>query len=51
MGRASYCNKNGLKKGPWTLEEDQKLVNYIQVHGLGKWRNLPKNVGMFFYIV
>ncbi|KAL2932176.1 hypothetical protein RDABS01_037586 [Bienertia sinuspersici] len=30
MGRAPCCDKNGLKKGPWTPEEDQKLIDYIQ---------------------
>ncbi|KAK7412264.1 hypothetical protein VNO78_03715 [Psophocarpus tetragonolobus] len=45
MGRAPCCDKNGLKKGPWTTEEDQKLVDYIQEHGYGNWRTLPKNAG------
>ncbi|XP_061365102.1 transcription factor MYB41-like [Gastrolobium bilobum] len=42
----SSSEKNGLKKGPWTPEEDQKLVDYIQKHGHGKWRTLPKNAGL-----
>ncbi|KAI3899255.1 hypothetical protein MKW92_035666 [Papaver armeniacum] len=46
MGRAPCCDKNGLKKGPWTPEEDQKLVEYIQKHGHGSWRTLPKNAGL-----
>ncbi|XP_022136093.1 transcription factor MYB41-like [Momordica charantia] len=46
MGRAPCCDKNGLKKGPWTPEEDQKLTSYIQIHGPGNWRNLPKNAGL-----
>ncbi|KAE8672938.1 Transcription factor MYB32 [Hibiscus syriacus] len=46
MGRSPCCDKNGLKKGPWTQEEDLKLTNYIQVHGPGNWRTLPKNAGM-----
>ncbi|KAK9681774.1 hypothetical protein RND81_10G026800 [Saponaria officinalis] len=46
MGRAPCCDKNGLKKGPWTTEEDQKLVDYIQKHGYGNWRTLPKNAGL-----
>lgn len=49
MGRTPCCEKEGLKKGPWTPEEDQKLVNYIQIHGPGNWRNLPKNAGMFLF--
>ncbi|XP_009600051.1 transcription factor MYB102 [Nicotiana tomentosiformis] len=46
MGRPPCCDKNGLKKGPWTTEEDQKLIDYIQKHGSGNWRTLPKNAGL-----
>ncbi|PPS09218.1 hypothetical protein GOBAR_AA11409 [Gossypium barbadense] len=46
MGRTPCCDKSGLKKGPWTPEEDLKLTNYIQVHGPGNWRTLPKNAGL-----
>ncbi|ONH94094.1 hypothetical protein PRUPE_8G270000 [Prunus persica] len=46
MGRASCCNKIGLKKGRWTAEEDQILINYIQTNGEGSWRSLPKNAGL-----
>ncbi|XP_042068023.1 transcription factor MYB41-like [Salvia splendens] len=46
MGRTPCCHKNGLKKGPWTPEEDEKLSRYIHAHGAGNWRNLPKNAGL-----
>ncbi|XP_016509323.1 transcription factor MYB41-like [Nicotiana tabacum] len=46
MGRSPSSDKNGLKKGPWTSEEDHKLIEYIQVHGPGNWRSLPKNAGL-----
>ncbi|KAK4584060.1 hypothetical protein RGQ29_021981 [Quercus rubra] len=46
MGRPPCCDENGLKKGPWTSEEDQKLVKYIQKHGHGSWRALPKLSGL-----
>ncbi|KAF3957026.1 hypothetical protein ACB098_06G104100 [Castanea mollissima] len=46
MGRAPCCDKAGLKKGPWTPEEDHNLINYIQLHGPGNWRTLPKNAGL-----
>lgn len=49
MGRSPCCDKNGLKKGPWTPEEDMKLTHYIQMHGPGNWRTLPKNAGKFIY--
>lgn len=45
MGRTPCCDKSGLKKGPWTAEEDQKLIDYIQKHGHGSWRSLPENAG------
>ncbi|CAI0550142.1 unnamed protein product [Linum tenue] len=47
MGRTPCCDKNGLKKGPWTTEEDHKLTSYIQLHGPGNWRTLPKNAGKY----
>jgi hypothetical protein len=46
MGRPPSNDDSGLKKGPWTPEEDQKLVKYIQKHGHGSWRALPKLAGM-----
>ncbi|KAL9236713.1 hypothetical protein vseg_011349 [Gypsophila vaccaria] len=48
MGRAPCCDNkdNGLKKGPWLPEEDQKLVDYIREHGPGNWRALPKKAGL-----
>ncbi|RAL42888.1 hypothetical protein DM860_009395 [Cuscuta australis] len=38
MGRSPCCDKNELKKGPWTPEEDLKLIHYVQAHGPGSWR-------------
>ncbi|KAL0379546.1 UNVERIFIED_CONTAM: Transcription factor [Sesamum angustifolium] len=46
MGRAPCCEKKGLKKGPWTPEEDEKLVEYINKNGHGSWRSLPKLAGL-----
>lgn len=46
MVRAPCCEKMGLKKGPWTPEEDQVLVSYIQKNGHGNWRALPKQAGL-----
>ncbi|KAF8106207.1 hypothetical protein N665_0145s0024 [Sinapis alba] len=46
MGRSPCCDKMGLKKGPWTPEEDQKLLAYIEEHGHGSWRSLPEKAGL-----
>ncbi|GMH14468.1 hypothetical protein Nepgr_016309 [Nepenthes gracilis] len=46
MGRFPCCEEIGLKKGPWTPEEDQKLVSYIRKHGHGSWSALPKLAGL-----
>ncbi|XP_043705015.1 transcription factor MYB106-like isoform X2 [Telopea speciosissima] len=46
MGRSPCCEKVGLKKGPWTPEEDQKLLAYIEEKGHGSWRALPAKAGL-----
>ncbi|KAM1053100.1 hypothetical protein TB2_000587 [Malus domestica] len=48
MGRTPCCdNKKDLKKGPWSPEEDELLLNYISKnHGHGSWRSLPKLAGL-----
>lgn len=42
---ASCDNKDGLKKGPWTSDEDKKLLDFIERHGHGSWRSLPEKAG------
>ncbi|KAK4279396.1 hypothetical protein QN277_011183 [Acacia crassicarpa] len=46
MGRSPCCDKVGLKKGPWTPQEDQKLLAYIEEHGHESWRSLPVKAGL-----
>lgn len=45
MGRQPCCDKVGLKKGPWTAEEDQKLVSFLLGNGQCCWRAVPKLAG------
>ncbi|KAF5725525.1 Myb domain protein 5 isoform 1 [Tripterygium wilfordii] len=40
------CAKIGMKRGPWTPEEDELLSNYINREGEGRWRTLPKRAGL-----
>ncbi|CAK9161067.1 unnamed protein product [Ilex paraguariensis] len=46
MGRQPCCDKLGVKKGPWTAEEDRKLVNFILTNGHCCWRAFPKLAGL-----
>lgn len=36
-----------LRKGPWTVEEDLLLVNYVSVHGEGRWDSVAKCSGFY----
>ncbi|KAH7532952.1 hypothetical protein FEM48_Zijuj04G0078000 [Ziziphus jujuba var. spinosa] len=46
MVRAPFYGKDGLKKGAWSLEEDEKLRAYVQNYGHPNWRELPKLAGL-----
>lgn len=35
-----------LRKGLWSPEEDEKLLNYITIHGHGCWSSVPKLAGL-----
>ncbi|XP_058077159.1 transcription factor MYB108 [Magnolia sinica] len=35
-----------LRRGPWTMEEDLILVNYITNHGEGRWNSLARCAGL-----
>ncbi|XP_077237747.1 transcription factor MYB16-like [Tasmannia lanceolata] len=46
MARTPCCHKIGLKKGPWTSEEDRILIDFISKNGHGSWRVLPQKAGL-----
>ncbi|KAK9136636.1 hypothetical protein Sjap_007230 [Stephania japonica] len=35
-----------LRRGPWTVEEDLALINYIANHGEGRWNSLARCAGL-----
>jgi myb proto-oncogene protein len=50
------CNSSQdpeVRKGPWTMEEDLILINYIANHGEGVWNSLAKAAGNLinFFII
>ncbi|XP_019161356.1 PREDICTED: myb-related protein 305-like [Ipomoea nil] len=42
------CNSQDveIRKGPWTMEEDLILINYIANHGEGVWNSLARSAGL-----
>ncbi|KAK1422881.1 hypothetical protein QVD17_18170 [Tagetes erecta] len=46
MVRAPCFDKNGIKKGAWSQDEDNKLRTYIKKHGHANWRQVPKFAGL-----
>jgi myb proto-oncogene protein len=45
MGHHSCCNKQKVRRGLWSPEEDEKLVKYITTHGHGCWSSVPRQAG------
>ncbi|XP_010417537.1 PREDICTED: transcription factor MYB24-like [Camelina sativa] len=45
-GRALCCDKTEVKRGPWSPEEDLKLISSIQKFGHKNWKSLPKKSGL-----
>ncbi|CAH1437894.1 unnamed protein product [Lactuca virosa] len=47
MGRAPCCDKENVKRGPWSPEEDAKLKSFIDKYGTGgNWIALPHKAGL-----
>ncbi|PWZ44898.1 Transcription factor MYB78 [Zea mays] len=43
---AAADSANDLRRGPWTVDEDILLVNYIAAHGEGRWNSLARSAGL-----
>ncbi|VVB09366.1 unnamed protein product [Arabis nemorensis] len=55
MEKRESCGGSGsgdseVRKGPWTMEEDLILINYIANHGEGVWNSLAKSAGFFRWV-
>lgn len=50
-GKANYSQEDllELRRGPWTVDEDFTLINYIAHHGEGRWNSLARSAGIYSY--
>ncbi|KAL6594596.1 hypothetical protein ACP70R_048334 [Stipagrostis hirtigluma subsp. patula] len=39
-------DEGDLRRGPWTVEEDVLLFNYVANHGEGRWNSLARSAGL-----
>lgn len=46
MGRKPCCDRDGVKRGQWSREEDRKLINFIQQNGIQCWTAIPHLAGL-----
>ncbi|XP_047951383.1 transcription factor MYB14-like [Salvia hispanica] len=46
MVRPPSIDRNGMKKGAWSQDEDEKLKTYIEKYGHWNWRLLPRYAGL-----
>ncbi|PSR96174.1 Transcription factor like [Actinidia chinensis var. chinensis] len=46
MGHHTCCDKQKVKRGLWSPEEDEKLVNYVSTYGHGCWSSVPRLAGL-----
>ncbi|XP_042020086.1 transcription factor MYB26-like [Salvia splendens] len=46
MSHHNCCNKQKVKRGLWSPEEDEKLINYISTYGHGCWSTVPRLAGL-----
>ncbi|KAL7616320.1 transcription factor MYB26 [Lactuca sativa] len=47
MAHYACCNKQKIKRGLWSPDEDEKLISYITTHGShGCWSSVPKLAGL-----
>ncbi|XP_057425023.1 transcription factor MYB2-like isoform X2 [Lotus japonicus] len=49
MARNMVCGvteDDGWRKGPWTAEEDRLLIEYVTLHGEGRWNSVARLTGL-----
>ncbi|CAK9226266.1 unnamed protein product, partial [Sphagnum troendelagicum] len=46
MSRVAIADRDDLRRGAWTAEEDEKLRAYVGSHGTGHWRSVGRKAGL-----
>ncbi|KAI4995088.1 hypothetical protein ZWY2020_034991 [Hordeum vulgare] len=46
MSKASRGPRQAVRRGPWSTEEDAKLMNHVAKHGVGRWGDIPRLAGI-----
>jgi len=46
MGGGWGIVEEGWRKGPWTAEEDRLLIDYVRLHGEGRWNSVARLAGL-----
>ncbi|XP_074567081.1 uncharacterized protein LOC141823730 [Curcuma longa] len=46
LAAASSGVTEELRRGPWTVDEDLLLINYVAQHGQGRWNALARSAGL-----
>ncbi|KAH1206984.1 Transcription factor MYB78 [Glycine max] len=49
MGRG-VIEEQVWRKGPWTAEEDRLLVEYVRLHGEGRWNSVARLANKTQYV-
>ncbi|CAJ1976711.1 unnamed protein product [Sphenostylis stenocarpa] len=44
--KGGYENQDAVNRGAWSAEEDQILINYVHLHGEGKWGQISRRAGL-----
>ncbi|KAL5066941.1 hypothetical protein RYX36_017828 [Vicia faba] len=42
----SIMEEDVWRKGPWTAEEDRLLIEYVRLHGEGRWNSVARLTGL-----
>lgn len=45
FGWGSNSMEEAWRKGPWTAEEDKLLIEYVKLHGEGRWNSVARLTG------